>query len=147
MPSATNKSAAQATGDCSATYAKDVPKYWLFTNQERASKPPSEWAPDFPPSCVSREDNMDVVKCHWAPTELIAHGYKEGTDLGCVSKRGIDIFLRSSRVKELWPEKLQQMDAKLAASIAANEGKQLGGSQDVSPEAHQAREACGMMRQ
>ena len=43
--------------------------------------------------------------------------------------------------------KLQQMDAKLAASIAANEGKQLGGSQDVSPEAHQAREACGMMRQ
>ena len=80
-------------------------------------------------------------------------------------KRGIDLFLRSSRVKELWPEaeikadadlvkklgkdevKLQQMDAKLAASIAANEGKQLGGSQDVSPEAHQAREACGMMRQ
>ena len=42
---------------------------------------------------------------------------------------------------------LQQMDAKLAARIAANEGKQLGGSQDVSPEAHQACEACGMMRQ
>ena len=166
VPSATNKSAAQATGDCRATYAKDVPKYWLFTNKDRASKPPSEWAPDFPPSCVSHEDNMDVVKCHWARTELIAHGYKEGTEVGCVPKRGIDIFLRSSRVKELWPEadqikadadlvkklgkdevKLQQMDAKLAASIAANEGKQLGGSQDVSPQAHQAREACDMMRQ
>ena len=162
VPSATNKSAAQATGDCSATCAKDVPEYWLFTNQDRASKPPSEWAPDFPPSCVSREDNRDVVKCHWAPTELIAHGYK----VGCVPRRGIDIFLTSSRAKELWPEadqikadadlvkkldkdevKLQQMDAKLAASIAANEGKQLGGSQDVSPEAHQACEACGMMRQ